>query len=668
MRRISFCTSPITARLGLAAGSSLPMMSTTPAMPASGFRISCANPAANSPSVARCSARAISRLCSSAISSRFTSSCWTISLNCRPNCPISSPRFEKSTRALKSPRRTRPIVPINASSGRSIRTSSTESSTKHSSTAQKTAATRIHSVSGTSCERNTAYTATILKARTPIMGIKTFHCQRIPVAHRTNWGSFMSVSHQRPVPGASHRDPACANPYRMAARDTFRHILSTNFPAAPWSSSKIVCIRPWEAGVPAPATFDLVVIGCGPAGEKAGAQAAYFGKRVAVIEGAPVVGGSCINSGTVPSKTLRESALYFSGLKQRGLYGIDYSLKENLTVHDFMHHEREVVEMERARILKNLQLHKIDLVRGQAAFEDPHTVVVSGSAGIRKLYGDVIVISTGSKPHRPAEIAFDDVRTFDSDTFLQLERIPKSLAVIGGGVIGCEYASIFMALGVDVTLVDGRDRVLPFLDAEISGRLRDRFATLGMHLWFNERPIKAENTATHSRLTMKSGKVLEAEAALFAAGRRAAVDGLALEKAGLALSDKGYMAVDANYRTPVPHIYAAGDVIGFPALASTSMEQGRVAVCHAFGLKYKQRVASLLPMGIYTIPEISAAGETEESCKEKKIECVVGRALYENNARGHITGDTAGMLKLIFARADKKLLGVSMIGENATEL
>jgi len=414
--------------------------------------------------------------------------------------------------------------------------------------------------------------------------------------------------------------------------------------------------------------FDLVIIGCGPAGEKGGAQAAYFGKRVAIVERAEALGGSCINTGTVPSKTLRESALYFSGLKQRGLYGIDYSLKENLTIQDFMHHERAVVEMERARIQKNLQLHKIELVHGQAAFEGPHTIAVSGSGGERRLQGDVILISTGSRPHRPAEIAFDDVHTFDSDTFLQMERIPKSLAVIGGGVIGCEYASIFIALGVDVTLVDGRDRMLPFLDAEISDRLRDRFAALGMHLWFNERPVKVENTATHSRLTMKSGKVLEAEAALFAAGRRAAVDGLALEKVGLALSDKGYMAVDANYSTAVPHIYAAGDVIGFPALASTSMEQGRVAICHAFGLKYKQRVASLLPMGIYTIPEISAAGETEESCKEKKIDYCVGRARYENNARGHITGDTAGLLKLIFARADRKLLGVSIIGESATEL
>jgi NAD(P) transhydrogenase len=414
--------------------------------------------------------------------------------------------------------------------------------------------------------------------------------------------------------------------------------------------------------------FDLVVIGCGPAGEKAGAQAAYFGKRVVVIEGGEHVGGSCINTGTVPSKTLRESALYFSGLKQRGLYGIDYSLKENLTIQDFMHHEREVVDMERERILKNLDLHHIELVRGRAAFEDSHTVSVSGADGIRQLRGDVILISTGSKPHRPSEIAFDDVRVFDSDTFLQMDRIPQSLAVIGGGVIGCEYASMFVALGVQVTLVDGRDRLLPFLDAEISERLRVRLAGIGMQFWFNERPVKIERTASGVQLVMKSGKTLQAESALFAAGRRAAVDGLSLEKAGLAVNSHGYISVDEHYRTAVPHIYAAGDVIGFPALASTSMEQGRVAVCHAFDFKYKQRVASMLPMGIYTIPEISAAGETEESCKEKKIDYCVGRALYANNARGHIIGDTAGMLKLVFARADKRLLGVSIIGESATEL
>jgi NAD(P) transhydrogenase len=423
-----------------------------------------------------------------------------------------------------------------------------------------------------------------------------------------------------------------------------------------------------EVSVASHEEFDLLVIGCGPAGEKAGAQAAYFGKRVAVIERAEHTGGSCINTGTVPSKTLRESALYFSGLKQRGLYGIDYSLKENLTVNDFMHHEREVVEMERKRILKNLALHQIAFFHGQAAFEDAHTIKVSGGDGEHRLRGDIILIGSGSKPHRPSEIAFDDIHTFDSDTFLQMERIPKSLAVIGAGVIGCEYASIFMALGVSVTLVDGRDALLPFLDAEISERLRERLAALGMQFWFNERPVKVENSESGARLTMKSGRVLETEAALFAAGRRAAVDGLELQNAGLSINDKGYLSVDGNYRTSVENIYAAGDVIGFPALASTSMEQGRVAVCHAFGLKYKQRVASLLPMGIYTIPEISAAGETEASCKEKKIDYEVGRAHYANNARGHIAGDTAGMLKLIFARADKKLLGVAIIGENATEL
>ncbi|PYX80397.1 MAG: Si-specific NAD(P)(+) transhydrogenase [Acidobacteria bacterium] len=415
-------------------------------------------------------------------------------------------------------------------------------------------------------------------------------------------------------------------------------------------------------------SFDLVIIGCGPAGEKAGAQAAYFGKRVAIIERAPEVGGSCINTGTVPSKTLRESALYFSGLRQRGLYGIDYSLKENLTIHDFMHHEREVVEMERQRIRKNLELHHIELIHGQAAFEDAHTIAVRGAGGTRSLRGEIILIATGSTPQRPPEIAFDDVHVFDSDTFLQMKQIPRSLAVIGGGVIGCEYASIFMALGVQVTLVDGRDRLLPFLDSEISQRLRDRLASLGMNFLFNERPAKVELCPAGVRLIMKSGKTMEAETALFAAGRKAAVDSLKLENAGLAINARGYIDVDQNYRTAQSNLYAAGDVIGFPALASTSMEQGRVAVCHAFGFKYKQRVASMLPMGIYTIPEISAAGETEESCKEKKIDYCVGRALYENNARGHITGDTAGMLKLIFARADKKLLGVSIIGENATEL
>jgi len=419
--------------------------------------------------------------------------------------------------------------------------------------------------------------------------------------------------------------------------------------------------------------YDLVVIGSGPAGEKGAAQAAYFSKRVALIEHGSVLGGACINTGTVPSKTLRESALYFSGLKQRGLYGIDYSLHEGLTVRDFMHHKDVVVELEREKIRQNLAAHRIDLIWGTGSFEDSHTVVVTTPEGkTLRVRGEIILVATGSRPHRPLEIPFDDKFIFDSDTILEMDRIPQSLAVVGGGVIGCEYASIFTALGVKVALVDGRDRLLPFLDSEISERLRERLACLGLQFFFQERLAKLERTADGTRMTLQSGKTLEMEAALFAAGRRGAVDGLNLEKAGLSLNKRGYIDVNEFYQTAVPHIFAAGDVIGFPALASTSMEQGRVGVCHAFGFQYKQRLAEMLPMGIYTIPEISAVGETEESCREKGMEkgkhYEVGRAHYSKNARGLIIGDTSGLLKLIFRRSDRQLLGVHVIGENATEL
>jgi len=416
-------------------------------------------------------------------------------------------------------------------------------------------------------------------------------------------------------------------------------------------------------------SFDLIVIGSGPAGEKGAAQAAYFGKRVALVECRAEVGGAGINTGTVPSKTLRESALYFSGLRQRGLYGIDYSLREGLTVAGFMHRKDAVVAAERAKVAANLTAHKIELVGGKAQFEDVHTVnAIDQQDGPHFLRGEVILIATGSKPHRPAEIPFDDKCIFDSDSILAMDRIPKSMIVVGGGVIGCEYASIFTAMGVTVTLVDGRDRLLPFLDAEISEQLRDRLASLGLQFFFAERPKQTERTAAGVRMTLASGKTVEAETALFAAGRRGAVEGLALEKAGLGINQRGYIEVNEHYQTGARHIYAAGDVIGFPALASTSMEQGRVAMCHAFGFPYKQRLASQLPMGIYTIPEISAVGETEESCGEKKIEFAVGRAKYANNARGQIIGDFAGMLKLIFRRDNKQLLGVQILGESATEL
>src|SRR5882672_10160455 len=254
-------------------------------------------------------------------------------------------------------------------------------------------------------------------------------------------------------------------------------------------------------------THDLIVIGSGPAGEKGAAQAAYFGKRVALVERSTALGGAGVNTGTVPSKTLRESALYFSGLRQRGLYGIDYSLREGLTVQGFMHRKDAVVSAERLKIASNIAAHKIELINGAAQFEDAHTLKVVEERGVpRSLRGEVILIATGSKPHRPPEIPFDDKSVFDSDSILSMDRIPKSMIVVGGGVIGCEYASIFTALGVEVTLVDGRERLLPFLDAEISERLRAHLVSLGLSILFQERPKSTALMAAGVQMILASGK------------------------------------------------------------------------------------------------------------------------------------------------------------------
>jgi NAD(P) transhydrogenase len=334
-----------------------------------------------------------------------------------------------------------------------------------------------------------------------------------------------------------------------------------------------------------------------------------------------------------------------------------------------MHRKDAVVSAERLKIASNFAAHKIELIAGSARFEGPHTVHAADEHGVsRSLYGEVILIATGSKPHRPPEIPFDDKTIFDSDSILRMEHLPRSMIVVGGGVIGCEYASIFTAMGVEVVLVDGRERLLPFLDAEISELLRERLASLGLQFFFQERLKQTELVTGGVRMTLESGRAVEAETALFAAGRRGAVDGLGLERAGLRVNERGHLDANVHYQTHVPHIYAAGDVIGFPALASTSMEQGRVAMCHAFGFPYKERLASQLPMGIYTIPEVSAVGETAESCEIRKISYEVGRAKYANNARGQMIGESTGMLKLIFRPENKQLLGVQIFGEGATEL
>jgi len=414
--------------------------------------------------------------------------------------------------------------------------------------------------------------------------------------------------------------------------------------------------------------YDLIVIGAGPAGEKGASKAAYYGKRVALIERAPHVGGAGINTGTIPSKTLRESALYFSGLQQRGLYGIDYSLKDNLSIKDFMHRERIVVEKEHEMIEQTIQRHKITLIHGEASFKDTHTVHVKSSKSEMDISGEIILIATGSSPHHPPEIPFDHKLIYDSDSILNMDHIPKTMVVVGGGVIGTEYASIFRALGIQVTLIEPRGRIVSFADSEIVKRLMNQLLQLGLNFIFNDRVTAIEPRGNHIHLTLEKGGERDFEVALVAAGRQSNVQGLGLERVGIKVGERGLILVDENYRTNIPNIYAVGDVIGFPALASTSMEQARAAIVSAFDLKYKERLAPFLPLAVYAIPEFSSVGLTEDECKDKNIAYLVGRAYYEENARGQIIGDLCGMIKLVFSPIDKKLLGAHIIGEQASEL
>jgi NAD(P) transhydrogenase len=415
--------------------------------------------------------------------------------------------------------------------------------------------------------------------------------------------------------------------------------------------------------------YDLIVIGAGPAGEKGAAQAAYFGKRVALVERAPHLGGAGINTGTVPSKTLRETALYYSGIRQRGLYGVDYALGGDLTVGHFMHRERDVVRALRAAVDQNVARHGIDLVRGTARFESARTVVVSDRPeGALRLTAPIILIATGSVPNRGTDLPQHDSRFYDSDSILAMTRLPRRLAVVGGGVIGCEYACIFAALGMAVHVIDGRPRLLGFLDGEIAERLRLQMELLGVRFALGDGMARLAADPDAVRITLRGGHTLEADAVLVAAGRLGNTAGLGLERVGITLGDRGHIPVNDHFQTVLPHVYAAGDVIGFPALASTSMEQARVAVCHAFGFEYKRAVSRVLPLAVYSIPEVSMVGETEETCREKALAYCVGRAEYRGNARGQITGDLAGLLKLIFDPETRRLLGVHIVGEDAAEL
>jgi NAD(P) transhydrogenase len=414
--------------------------------------------------------------------------------------------------------------------------------------------------------------------------------------------------------------------------------------------------------------FDLVVIGAGPAGEKAAVQAAYFKKRVAIIECEPEPGGAAVHTGTLPSKTLRETALYLSGYHARELYGVALELDRDATLPRLMSRKNAIAAAEARAYRQNLARHDVRYFQGHGRLVDEHTVSITSATGEQRLNADVVLIATGSKPHRPADIDFADDWIHDSDEILTIHDLPTSLTILGGGVIGCEYACMFAALGVGVTLVDARSEILPFLDAEIVARLKAAMLKLGVRMVQGQRWGKVVRTATGVSTVLADGTSIENEQLLFAAGRTGCASDLGLDQVGLAPDSRGYIPVDAEFRTQVRHIFAAGDVIGFPALASVSMEQGRVAMCHAFDFGYKKSVATEMPYGIYTIPEVSSFGETEETCQQKKIDYVVGRALYENNARGKITGDLEGITKLVVNAQTRKVIGIHVIGERASEL
>jgi NAD(P) transhydrogenase len=423
--------------------------------------------------------------------------------------------------------------------------------------------------------------------------------------------------------------------------------------------------------VSAAEAFDLVVIGSGPAGEKGAAQAAYFGKRVALVEKAPALGGASVHTGTLPSKTLRETALYLTGFQRRRLYGMTLEVDRDASLRQLMGRLRAVTEQQVAQIDRNMRKHAVTVVRGEAAFTSPNEVVVRPASGEpeRRLTAPYFLVAPGSSPHRPAGVPFDDPDVEDSDTILDLDRIPLSLAVVGGGVIGCEYACLFAALGTAIIVIEGRGNLLGGLDGEMSSGLKTFLERNGHEVMLGDAVESISRVAGGPlKIALKSGKLLQVDKILYSAGRAGNTKGLGLDKAGVTLDARGRVIVNAQFQTAQPHIYAAGDVVGNPALASVSMEQGRVAVCHAFDIPYKRHVAPLTPFGVYTIPEISMIGATEEELKTKGVPYEVGRARYEQNARGQIIGESDGTLKLLFDPVSKKLLGVHIIGDRATEL
>ena len=416
-------------------------------------------------------------------------------------------------------------------------------------------------------------------------------------------------------------------------------------------------------------SFDYIVIGSGPSGRRAAIQAAKIGKRVLVIEKGRRVGGVSVHTGTIPSKTLRETVLNLTGWRERGFYGRAYRVKKDISVKDLMarlhmtlDHEVDVLEHQFAR-------NTVTQVCGTAMFIDSHRVSVTNEVGeVRIFEADKFLIAVGTRPHRPKDVPFDGHRVLDSDEIIELERLPRSLTVIGAGVIGVEYATIFSALDVQVTLVEARSTFLDFIDHELIEDFLHQLRDRGMSFRFGSKVDRVEIQNDYTLTYLENGRRVRSEMLLYAAGREGVTDKLNLEACGLDYDDRGRVKVDGrNFQTSVPHIYAAGDVVGFPSLASTSMEQGRIAACHAFGIPLPP-APEFFPYGIYAVPEMSTIGMTEEQVRQKHIPYECGTARFRETSRGHIMGLSAGMMKMIFALDTRKLLGVHIVGEGATEL
>jgi NAD(P) transhydrogenase len=411
--------------------------------------------------------------------------------------------------------------------------------------------------------------------------------------------------------------------------------------------------------------YELLVIGSGPAGQKAAIQAAKLGHKVAVVERREL-GGVSVNWGTIPSKTLREAIVYLTGMSQRTTYGDSYRVKEEITIDDLRVRTQQVIDREVDVVRNQLLRNHVQVIGGSARFVDPHTVAVSAAADERRVTAERIVIASGTRPARPPAVEFDDRTILDSDGLLRIDRVPASGVVVGAGVIGIEYASMFAALGVKMTVVELRPRLLDFCDVQITEGLQYHLRDLGVTFRLGEEVTAVDRHGDAVVTHLASGKRIASDVVLYAAGRQGETEGLALENAGLQADERGRIAVGPDLRTAVDHIYAAGDVIGGPALAATSMEQGRVAAAHAFG--EPASMSELVPVGIYTIPEISYVGLNEEELTAAAIPYEVGISRYKELARGHILGDTYGMLKLLVSIEDHTILGVHVVGTNATEV